>query len=34
MDKKNVLKIVDHTLLAQTSTCEEIKEILDNRIKY
>ena len=34
MDKKNVLKIVDHTLLAQTSTWEEIKEILDDGIKY
>lgn len=34
MDKKNILKIVDHTLLAQTSTWEQIKEILDDAMAY
>lgn len=34
MDKKEILKIVDHTLLAQTATWEEIREILDDAIKY
>lgn len=34
MDKKNVLKIVDHTLLAQAATWEEIRQILDDAIKY
>lgn len=34
MDKKEVLKIVDHTLLTQTATWAEIKEILDDGIKY
>ena len=34
MDRKDILKIVDHTLLAQTSTWEQIKEILDDGIKY
>lgn len=34
MDKKNILKIVDHTLLAQTSTWEQIKEILDDAMTY
>ncbi len=34
MDKKDVLKLVDHTLLTQTSTWDEIKEILDDAIKY
>ena len=34
MTKKDILKIVDHTLLAQTSTGEQIKEILDDGMKY
>ena len=32
--KKDVLKIVDHTLLSQTATWTDIKEILDDGIKY
>lgn len=34
MDKKDVLKIVDHTLLTQTAKWEDIREILDDAIKY
>lgn len=34
MDKKNVLKMVDHTLLTQTVTWEEIKELLDDARYY
>ena len=34
MEKKDILKIVDHTLLAQTSTWEQIKAILDDGIAY
>lgn len=34
MDKKEVLKIVDHTLLGQASTWNEIKEILDDAMKF
>lgn len=34
MTKKDILKIVDHTLLAQTSTWEQIKELLDDGMKY
>lgn len=34
MDKKNILNIVDHTLLAQGATWEEIKQILDDAMKY
>lgn len=34
MDKKEVLKCVDHTLLAQSATWAEIKEILDDAMKY
>lgn len=34
MDKKDVLKLVDHTLLTQTATWDEIKEILDDAMKY
>ncbi len=34
MDKKEILKTVDHTLLAQTATWEEIRGILDDGIKY
>lgn len=34
MEHKNVLKHVDHTLLGVTATWEEIKEILDDAMKY
>lgn len=34
MDTQKILKTVDHTLLNQTSTWAEIKEILDDAIKY
>ena len=34
MDVKEILKHVDHTLLTQTATWEEIKQICDDAIKY
>ena len=34
MDKNEILKHVDHTLLAQTALWSEIKEILDDAMKY
>ena len=34
MDAKEILKHVDHTLLTQTATWEEIKQICDDAIKY
>lgn len=34
MEIENILKIVDHTLLLQTSTWEEIKQICDDAMKY
>ena len=34
MEKKDVLKRVDHTLLSQKATWEEIREILDDAMKY
>ena len=34
MNTSEVLKIVDHTLLTQTATWEDIKTILDDGIKY
>lgn len=34
MDKKKIFSAVDHTLLAQTSTWEEIKTICDDAIAY
>lgn len=34
MDKKNILKAVDHTLLSQTATWEEIRQICDDGIAY
>ena len=34
MDKKEILSKVDHTLLTQTATWEEIRQILDDSIKY
>ena len=34
MDKKEILAKVDHTLLAQTSTWPQIKELIDDAITY
>lgn len=34
MEKREVLKIVDHTLLSQTATWEEIRQILDDAVRY
>ena len=34
MDKTNILKKVDHTLLSQKATWKEIREILDDAMKY
>lgn len=34
MDKKEILKYVDHTLLTQTATWDEIRQILDDAMKY
>jgi len=34
MDRKKVLNIVDHTLLGVSASWEEIKQILDDGIKY
>lgn len=34
MTREDIFKTVDHTLLAQTVTWEEIKEICDDAIKY
>ena len=34
MNTNDVLKIVDHTLLTQTATWAEIKEILDDAMKF
>ena len=34
MDKKEILNKVDHTLLGQASTWEEIRVILDDGIKF
>jgi deoxyribose-phosphate aldolase len=34
MDKKDILKLVDHTLLAQTATLNDILAIVDDGIKY
>lgn len=34
MDEKEIMKMVDHTLLAQTATWEEIKKICDEGMKY
>lgn len=34
MDREEILHKVDHTLLAQTATWEEIREILDDAMKY
>ena len=34
MDNKTILKTVDHTLLKQTSTWEDIKIICEYAMKY
>lgn len=34
MEKKDVLKILDHTLLSQTATWKEIRQILDDAMGY
>lgn len=34
MNKQTILKAVDHTLLTQTATWDEIKQICDDAIKY
>ena len=34
MDREEILNKVDHTLLKQTATWEEIREILDDAMKY
>lgn len=34
MDKKDILRTVDHTLLTQNATWEEIRKILEEGIKY
>ena len=34
MDKKKILRTVDHTLLSQTATWEDIKRICDEGMKY
>lgn len=34
MDRKKILNAVDHTLLTQNATWEDIKQILDDGIKY
>lgn len=34
MTREDIFKTVDHTLLAQTATWEEIKEICDDAIKF
>ena len=34
MNTSDILKIVDHTLLAQTATWAQIREILDDAMKY
>lgn len=34
MENRDILKTVDHTLLTQTATWEEIRQILDDAMKY
>ena len=34
MDEKTILKAVDHTLLAQTATWEEIRALCDDAVRY
>lgn len=34
MSKKEILSIVDHTMLAQTATWEDVRQTLDDALKY
>ena len=34
MDRKEILKAVDHTLLGQDATWEEIRQVLEDAVKY
>lgn len=34
MDRENLFQAVDHTLLAQTATWEEIRQICDDALAY
>ena len=34
MERKDVLKIVDHTLLSQNATWDDIRQILDDAMRY
>ena len=34
MENKDILKMVDHTLLLQTATWDEIKQICDDAMRY
>lgn len=34
MERKGILSKVDHTLLAQTATWEEIRQICDDAVTY
>ena len=34
MEKKDILSVVDHTLLTRDATWEDIKEVIDDGIKY
>ena len=34
MEKENILKKIDHTLLTQTATWEEVRQILDDAMRY
>ena len=34
MDHQKILRMVDHTLLTQTATWEEIKQICDDAIQF
>ena len=34
MDQRDIMKKVDHTLLAQTATWDEIRQICDDGIQY
>ena len=34
MDRQKILRMVDHTLLMQTATWEEIQRICDEAIRY
>lgn len=34
MEKKNILRKVDHTFLSQTAVWEEIRQFLDDAVRY